>query len=211
MHPYFKKVTEYAEAHTSDLGDVLKALERETHLKTLAPQMLSGPHQGQLLRFISLMHRPERILEIGTYTGYAAICLCAGLPEDGQLHTIEVNRELEWIARKYFKLAGVENKITLHVGDAKIILPELEEQYDLVFIDAGKLDNEFYYELSLNRLNTGGLILIDNVLWSGKVVEKERDIDTASIRAFNDKIQEDKRVENLLLPIRDGLTIVRKK
>ncbi|MEM0991640.1 MAG: O-methyltransferase [Bacteroidota bacterium] len=200
----------YALAHSSLPTEILYELERETHLKTLAPQMMSGPLQGQLFSLISKMIQPKAILEIGTFTAYASICLAQGLAKDGVLHTIEVNEELEYLIRKYLKKANLEQQVQLHIGDAKQIVPSLSEQFDLVFIDAGKNDNAFYYDLALERLTTGGYLLVDNVLWSGKVIRGDQDTDTERIRAFNAKVQQDKRVENVLLPIRDGLFLIRK-
>lgn len=204
------KLREYCEAHTSPASSILYELERETNLKTLAPQMLSGPLQGQLLRFISLLHRPKFVLEVGTFTGYASICLAAGLQEAGQLHTIEVNEELEYLIRKYIDKAGLAKQIQLHIGDARQIIPTLDLSFDLVFIDAGKRDYPFYYELILEKVSPGGIILADNVLWGGKVLAPSKDTDTEMMKAFNEMIQQDQRVENVLLPIRDGLTIIRK-
>jgi len=206
----FKALHTYCAQHATPPSDVLYQLERETHLKTLAPQMLSGPLQGRLLSFLSKLLRPKRILEIGTFTGYAAICMAEGLPDDGRLHTIEVNPELEYLIRKYIKKAGLEDRITAHIGDATQIIPKLNEQFDLVFIDAGKRDYEQHYDLVIEKVNPGGLILADNVLWSGKVVQSEYDADTQKIDAFNKKVLADKRVENLTLPIRDGLLLARK-
>ena len=200
----------YCNAHTSPISKTLYELERETHLKTLAPQMISGPYQGQLLRFISMMVKPECVLEIGTFTGYGAICLSAGLQDEGKLHTIEVNEEMEYLIRKYLEKASLTEKVELHIGDARDLIPTLEASFDLVFIDAGKKDYSLYYELILDKLRPGGLILADNVLWSKKVLYPSKDEDTELIKAFNKMVQEDERVENILLPIRDGLTIARK-
>jgi len=213
--PYFMSSNDapfdYCLAHTTALGPILHALERETHLRTLAPQMLSGEYQGQLLRLLSLMLRPRRILEIGTFTGYTALCLAQGLPDDGMLHTIEVNDELGWMIRKYAKQAQLDHKITLHLGDANTILPTLDEVFDLVFLDAGKLDYPAHYELALKKMHSGSILLADNVLWDGKVAAgNERDETARSLRAFNALVHEDNRVENLLLPLRDGLMMVRK-
>jgi caffeoyl-CoA O-methyltransferase len=201
----------YCEAHTTALPDYMIALERETHLKTLAPQMLSGPIQGQLLKLISQMIRPVRVLEIGTFTGYSAICLAYGLADDGVLHTIEVNPELETIIRKYVGLAGFEHKIKLHMGDAAEIIPTLEGPFDLVWIDAGKMHYAMYYDLIIDKVSPGGYILADNVLWDGKVYAKNtKDKDGLALQAFNEKIHHDKRVENVILPVRDGIMIARK-
>lgn len=201
----------YDLAHTTPLPPLFQSLERETHLRTLSPQMLSGPQQGALLRFISLMLRPRRVLEIGTFTGYAALCLAEGLAEDGLLHTIEVNDELAWLIRQYVEKAGLSDKIRLHLGDAADIVPHLDETFDLIFLDAGKMDYAQHYELVLPKLRPGGFLLADNVLWDGKVAGTEmKDATTLALRAFNDKIHQDPRVENLLLPLRDGLMMVRK-
>ncbi|MBK7869516.1 MAG: O-methyltransferase [Saprospiraceae bacterium] len=210
MTSYYKLLHTYCEAHTTPPSDVLYELTRETHLKTLAPQMLSGHLQGQFLALLSKLARPKAILEIGTFTGYAAICLAQGLAENGVLHTIEPNRELEQIIRKYIAKAELEDKIELHIGRAENIIPTLDLLFDIVFIDAGKQQNEQFYDIVINKLNKGGLIIIDNVLWSGKVISNENDADTQIIRAFNDKVQNDPRVENLMLPVRDGILIARK-
>ncbi len=173
--------------------------------------MLSGPLQGQMLRLLSQLLQPRTILEIGTFTGYSALCLAEGLAPDGKLYTIEGNPELEYLIRKYIQKAEQTEKIELIIGDAKAIIPDLPYEYDLVFIDAGKNDYAFYFDLVVDRVRPGGLILADNVLWSGKVLNGKYDKDTATIHAFNQKIQDDERVENILLPIRDGLIIARKR
>lgn len=212
MQNLFHLIQNYCEQHSSLPDQVLADLERETHLKTLSPQMLSAGAQGKLFEFLALLMQPKTILEIGAFTGYAAICLARGLAPKGILHTIEVNPELEWLARKYFKKAGLDEKIKLHIGDAAGIIPNFpDENFDLILIDAGKQQNELYYEMCLPKLKEGGFILVDNVLWSGKVVQNAKDADTKLIRAFNTKIQTDERVENLMLPIRDGLFMIRKK
>ncbi len=205
-------LNEYCEAHTSPQAPTLYELERETHLKTLAPQMLSGHLQGQMLAFLSKIHRPKLILEIGAFTGYSAICLAQGLQAGGLLHTIEANAELEYLIRKYIALAGLEQRIVLHIGDALEVIPELEGRFDMVFIDAGKQDYSRYYNMLIGRMNPGGLILADNVLWSGKVIagDREEDPDAISLHRFNEMVQQDPRVENIMLPIRDGLLIARK-
>ncbi len=208
---FVKRLSAYCKAHTTPQSDLLYELERETNLKTMSPQMLSGHLQGQFLMLLSTLLQPKVILEIGTFTGYAAICLAQGLAENGILHTIEANRELEHIITKYITKARLENKTQLHFGKAEVIIPTLPLNFDLVFIDAGKQQNDLFYDLVFDKVNPGGLILVDNVLWSGKVVQGENDPDTALIRAFNDKVHQDDRVENLMLPIRDGLLIVRKK
>lgn len=202
---------EYLEAHATDADAVLAELYRETHLHVMNPRMASGPVQGQFLKFIVNMLQPKRILEIGTFTGYSAICLAKALPEGGRLTTIEANREYEDLIRKYFDKAQVSNKIDLVFGDAKQVIPTLRDGFDLVFIDADKNSYPTYYDLVIEKVNVGGFILADNVLWEGKVLNantKERD--TQAIITFNDKVQTDPRVENVLLPIRDGLMMVRK-
>ncbi len=202
---------EYCLAHSSPPSELLRALDRETHLKTLSPQMLSGAYQGALLRFISLMMRPWRVLEIGTFTGYASLCLAEGLAEDGVLHTIEANDELAWLINKYVAEAGLNRKVCLHLGDAADIIPALEETFDLVFLDAGKLDYLNHYEMALPKMRPGGFLLADNVLWDGKVAGGDTKDETARVlRDFNAHVHADARVENLLLPVRDGVMMVRK-
>lgn len=205
------KIMAYCEAHTTPPSPILNELERETHLKTLAPQMLSGAVQGQFLRLITLLLQPKTILEIGTFTGYAAISMAQGLPADGILHTIEANPEIEYIIRKYVAKAELEDKIHLHIGQAEEVIPKLDTTFDLVFMDAGKQYYTTHYNLVIDRVNPGGLILADNVLWSGKVLSDEPDADTQAIQAFNDLVQEDDRVENIMLPLRDGVLMARKR
>lgn len=172
--------------------------------------MASGYLQGTLLRFLSRMIRPATVLEIGSFTGYATLCLLEGLLPQGKIHTIEVNQELAYIIEKYIDRAGAANRIQLHIGDAKKIIPTINATYDLVFIDAGKMHYPQYYDLIIDRVNPGGYILADNVLWDGKVVRVEKDRDTEILDYFNKKIHQDSRVENILLPIRDGLMLARK-
>lgn len=212
--PLFSPILEqYLEAHTSPENEILAALNRETHSKVLSPRMLSGHTQGRFLSMVSNMIRPKNILEIGTYTGYSALCLAEGLAEGGKLHTIEVNPERELIIQKYIKQANLEHQIKLHIGDALEIIPTLDSSFDLVFIDADKKNNLTYYEMLLPKLPKGGFLLIDNVLWSGKVLSEnqKKDSKTQSLQTFNQRIQEDNQVENILLPLRDGLMLVRKK
>lgn len=205
-------IEQYVQNHSSEEMQVLQELSRETQAKVLRPRMLSGHIQGLFLQMISKLIRPERILEIGTYTGYSAICLAQGLNENGLLHTIDVNDELEAIIRKYIDKAGLANKISLHIGNALSIIPTLKETWDLVFIDADKENYLNYYHLVFNHVKPGGWIIADNVLWSGKVVDdNEDDIETQAIRQFNEFIHADERVEHLLLPLRDGLMMIRKK
>ncbi len=205
------KILQYAENHTTKESEVLRELRRETHLTMLQPQMLSGQIQGQLLAFFSQMLCPKAILEIGTFTGYAAICLAQGLAKKGIMHTIEVNEEKETIIRKYLAKANLVDKVKLHIGDAEVIIPTLKETFDLVFIDAGKKQNALYYDMVFDQVRQGGFIITDNVLWGGKVADNASDKRTRLIDEFNKKMQQDERVDNLLLPIRDGLMIVRKK
>ncbi|MBX2893739.1 MAG: O-methyltransferase [Saprospiraceae bacterium] len=205
------KALDYCQNHTSPVNDILAELERETHLRTLSPQMLSGAYQGQLLRFFSLMIRPRRVLEIGTFTGYATLCMAEGLADDGLLHTIEINDELSPIIQKYLRKAGLEKRVQLHLGDAAHIIPRLDETFDLVFIDAGKLDYPLHYELALGKTRRGGFLLADNVLWDGKVAAgDEKDETSRVLRTFNNMVYADERVENILLPLRDGLMVMRK-
>lgn len=208
----FQREWEYCLAHTTEPSAILSALDRETNLKTLSPQMQSGPYQGTLLRFVSQMIRPRRILEIGTFTGYSTLCLAAGLEADGLLHTIEANDELAWIIGKYTAEAGLASKVRLHLGDAGQIIPTLDEVFDLVFLDAGKLDYQQHYEMALPKIRPGGFLLADNVLWDGKVAGGDNKDETARVlRAFNAQVHADERVENIVLPLRDGLMMVRKR
>jgi caffeoyl-CoA O-methyltransferase len=202
---------QYALEHTSLVSAVLNDLERETNLKTLAPQMISGPYQGKLLEFITYMICPKQVLEIGSFTGYASLCIAEGLPVDGKLHTIEVDEELAWFIDKYKTKAGLKEKIVHYTGDAAQIIPQINEIFDLVFMDAGKLDYSSHYELALAKTRSGGFILADNVLWDSKVFSEDKDPTTLAIRAFNDFVNQDPRVENFFLPLRDGLLIIRKK
>ncbi len=203
----------YAENHTSPEDEVLYQLNRETHLKTIHPRMISGHLQGKFLEMVSYMIKPSQILEIGTFTGYSAICLSKGLTLDGCIHTIEKSPELKSMAIKTFAKAGIENQISYYTGDALDIIPKINEKFDLVFIDADKENYLNYYHLIFDKLNSGGFILADNALWSGKVIEKTAatDKDTQGLKAFNDFVQQDDRVENVLLPLRDGIMMVRKK
>ncbi len=205
-----EKLEAYIEAHTRNEGPVLKELDRETYKKVLSPRMLSGHLQGQVLRMLSLMIKPETILEIGTFTGYSAICLAEGLSATGELHTIDVNEELKPMATSYFEKAGLSERIKYTVGNALEIIPKMDLAFDLVFIDADKENYSNYFDLVINKVRQGGYILADNALWSGKVIEPNPDEDTKAIMAFNDKVQADERVENVLIPVRDGLMLMRK-
>ena len=208
-----EKLLQYAEAHTTNESEILKELNRETQAHVLNPRMLSGHLQGRVLSMLSHMIRPQFILEIGTYTGYSAICLCEGLQQHGKLITIDINEELEEMVHKYFDKAGLGHRIEHLNGDATSIIPTLHTNFDLVFIDADKANYSHYYDLVFDKVNTGGYIVADNVLWSGNVLKSESTMDeeTKAIVAFNAKVQDDIRVENVLLPIRDGLMVVRKK
>lgn len=207
-----KKLSIYCERFSTTPEPLLLELERETHLKTLAPQMLTGRLQGQFLALISRLKKPMTILEIGTFTGYGALCLAKGLAEGGTLHTIEVNRELSHISKKYFEKAGMGSAIQLHEGNAMDLIPKMENiSLDMVYLDSGKHDYFNLYELVLPRMNLGGLLLVDNVLWSGKVLEGLTDKDTLLLNSFNKMVQDDERVQNILLPIRDGILVVEKR
>lgn len=203
-------ILRYCEAHTSPPPEILEELERQTYLRTLTPQMISGYYQGRLLSMISQMVRPKRILEIGTFTGYSALCLAEGLTEDGLLHTIEINPEYEKMAMDYISKSGYQRMIRLHVGDALEIIPRLEDKFDLVFIDAAKISYPFYFELIMDKIVSGGFILADNLLWDGKVLRPDSDPDTVTLRNFARSIQEDPRLQNILIPIRDGLMLCRR-
>lgn len=202
----------YLNSHCEPEPQALQFINRETYLKVLKPNMLSGHYQGRLLSMLSKMVQPRRILEIGTFTGYATICLAEGLTEDGIIHTIEVNTEMEEMLRKHFALTDVEKKIKQHFGPAEQVMADLStEVFDLVFIDADKKNNLLYFENILDQVRSGGIIIIDNVLWKGKVYGPEKDADTESFRKLNDSIAADARVEKLILPVRDGILLIRKK
>lgn len=205
------KLDAYANLHTTEESALLKKVNRETHLEVMQPRMLSGHLQGRFLSMISQLHRPKFILEIGTYTGYSALCLAEGLPSDGRLLTLDVNEELASRVRGYFRESPFNDQMEMCIGDATQIIPTIQEKFDLVFIDADKENYSTYFELVIDKMNPGGLIIGDNVLWSGKVVEEKVVYDkaTQSILDFNQKVQNDPRVENVLLPIRDGLMMAR--
>lgn len=204
-------IADYIEAHTSPESDLLKKINRETHAKVMMPRMLSGQLQGRYLSMISHLIKPKNILEIGTYTGYSAICLAEGLAEGGMLTTIDINEELETRVRDYFQQAGLSDKIDYRIGNALAIIPTMDKQFDLVFIDADKENYAKYYDLVFDKVKPGGVILADNVLWSGKVTRPKPDKDTRAILEFNTKVSEDLRVENVLMPVRDGIMMIRKK
>lgn len=206
-------IEEYSEAHTEGENDLLRSLNRETYANVLNPRMLSGHLQGRFLSMISRMIRPERILEIGTYTGYSALCLCEGLKENGRLVTIDINEELEALTRGYFNQSPYATQIDYLIGNALDVIPLLEDTFDIVFIDADKINYIGYYNICLEKVRKGGFIIADNVLWSGKVAEPElrkSDKDTQLLMEFNRMVHEDSNVSNILLPIRDGLMILQK-
>jgi len=207
-----KEIEVYAEEFTREEGEVLAALNRETYAKVMTPRMLSGHLQGQVLRMFSQMIKPANILEIGTYTGYSALCMVDGLQKGGKLITIDVNAELQDIILRYFDKAGKSNQIDSRIGNALQIIPSLQENFDLVFIDADKENYSNYFDLVFDKLNVGGYIIADNVLWSGKVLEDDSNLDkdTIALKEYAKKVKADPRVENVMMPIRDGLLIARK-
>ena len=202
----------YLEDHCDPEPPELQKINRETYLKVLQPHMLSGYYQGRLLSMLSKMMQPKTILEIGTFTGYSTICLAEGLADDGIIHTIEINREMEEMLTQHYKTTNVEKKVKQYFGPAAQIIVEIEENnFDLAFIDADKRNNLHYFQLVIEKIRSGGLIIIDNVLWKGKVYGAENDTDTRLIRELNDHITQDTRVEKLILPVRDGVMLIRKK
>ena len=208
-----KAIDKYTSDHSQPESDLLKRLNRETHLRILKPRMLSGHLQGRALSMISHMISPNTILEIGTYTGYSAICMAEGLTKDGKIITIDKNVELQEMVNRYFSEAGIEDNVQYLLGDAMQLIPKINEPLDMVFIDADKINYYNYFNLVFDKVRSGGFIIADNVLWSGKVVssEKKIDKDTQAIMDFNRLVHEDDRVENVLFPIRDGLMVLRKK
>ena len=213
-----EKIYKYIEDHASVPSEALKWVVKQTHIRTNHARMLSGAAQGQLMRMIAQMCGAKRILELGTFTGYSAICLASALPEDGHLDTLELNDELEDLILEGFEKAGLENKISLHIGDCKETLRRISSEikddlYDIVYIDANKREYCEYYDLVFDMVRSGGLILADNVIWDGKVCQEPlpQDKQTLSIVRFNDMVSKDRRVESVILPIRDGLNVIRKK
>ena len=206
------KIEDYIRKNSSKEPEILKDLNKETYLKVLNPRMLSGHIQGRFLSIITKLIKPKKILEIGTYTGYSAICMAEGLIENGIIHTIDINEELVSIQNKYFAKSKCNNSIIQHVGDARSIIKSINEKFDLVFLDADKENYIEYYDLVIEKVKKGGLIIADNVLWTGKVVEPEKDDDqlTQYLIDFNKMINEDDRVENIILPLRDGLNVILK-
>ena len=212
MHFIPKELDDYVVYHSEDEPELLQELTRETYQKILQPRMLSGHYQGRLLSMISKLTHPKNILEIGTYTGYSALCLAEGIQSDGALHTIDINEELLVFQRSYFDKSPYGKQIFQHLGNALEIIPSLNKTFDLIFIDADKDNYPAYFNAIIDKLNPGGIILSDNVLWSGKVIEplKEDDFSTKALLEYNTILKEDKRIETVVLPIRDGLTISRK-
>ena len=211
MHFISQELEDYIEQHSEKEPELLAALDKETYQKILLPRMLSGHFQGRVLSMLSKLVRPMNILEIGTYTGYSALCLCEGMQENGMLHTIDIKEELVDFQRKYFNKSPWGNQITQHLGEALDIIPTLDLKFDIVFIDADKENYINYFELIVPKMNKGGIILSDNVLWSGKVLEplQKNDISTKVVLEYNQLLKNDTRVESVLLPIRDGLTVSR--
>ena len=205
-----KEIWNYCESVSSAEPDYLKALTRETNLKTLAPQMLSESIMGRMLAFVSRMIQPEQILELGTFTGYGTLCLAEGLPADGRLDTIERNPEHENMVNTYFAKSIYNTQLHLHIGDAFEIIPSLNLTYDLIYLDGAKKHYCEFYDLVFPKLQLGGTLIADNVLWYGNILDKKKNTATASIDAFNKKVYADDRVENLILPLRDGLQLIQK-
>lgn len=206
------KLDDYVVAHSSKEPELLYQLNRETHIKELQPRMLSGAFQGRVLSMLAKMIRPKYILELGTYTGYSALCMAEGLEDGGEIYTIDVNEERQDFVQEYINKAGYEGQIIQHIGNALDLIPTFKKDWDLIFIDADKQNYVNYYNLLIPQLKSGSYILVDNVLWTGKVInENENDLDTTTLREMNKLLTEDSRVENVLLPIRDGLQLVRVK
>lgn len=213
MHFLPQEIDDYVVQHSAKEPELLQKLNRETNQKVLQPRMLSGHYQGRILSMISKLVHPKNILEIGTYTGYSALCLAEGMKADGILHTIDINEELFDLQKKYFEASPYGKQIKQHLGDATEIIPTLKEDFDLVFIDADKPNYPVYFKLIMDKLKPGGIIISDNVLWSGKVVEplKQDDESTRALLEYNRLLAEDVRLETVMLPVRDGLTISRRK
>jgi len=211
MHFISEKLENYVVKHSENEPELLQKLNKETHQKILQPRMLSGHFQGRVLSMLAKILQPKNILEVGTYTGYATLCMAEGLHQEGIIDTIDINEELEEIQNKYFEQSGKRNQIVQHIGNALEIIPKLNKKFDLVFIDADKENYINYWNLILPLMNKGGIVLSDNVLWSGKVLEevKKNDKSTQILMEYNKITQQDLRVETVLLPIRDGLTVSR--
>jgi len=213
MHFLPEKLDDYIVKHSQEEPKLLKQLTRETYQKILQPIMMSGPYQGRVLSMISKLKNPKSVLELGTFTGYSTLCLAEGLQPDGEIHTIDVNEELVDFQRKYFDKSDYGHQIIQHLGNALEVIPKLNKTFDLVFIDSDKPNYVKYFHLVINKLNSGGILLSDNVLWHGKVVDKldPKDLSTKAVLEYNNLLKKDSRIETVLLPIRDGLTISRKK
>jgi len=210
MHLVSDQLDNYMVEHSTKEDSVLQELTRETHLKVQMPQMLSGQLQGTFLEMFTSLLQPKRVLEIGTFTGYSGICLARGLANEGLLYTIDINEELTPMVQRYLHKAGVAEKVKILTGNALLIIPDLNETFDLVFIDADKTNYCNYYDLVIDKVRPGGYIIADNVLWSGKVVEEKKDKDTLAIDTYNKKVANDNRVKNVILSLRDGLNIAQK-
>ena len=205
-----KELSEYVEQHTGPESTLLQDINRDTHAEVMMPRMLSGHLQGRVLSMLSHMIRPRYILEIGTYTGYSALCMVEGMADDGKLVTLDINEELEDRVRSYFQSAGVTDRVHYIIGNALDVIPTLDHTFDLVFIDADKINYINYFDAVIDKVRKGGYIIADNVLWSGKVLDDNPDKDTQAIRDFNQRVHNDERVQNVLLPVRDGLMMLRK-
>ena len=203
------EIDQYCNDHSSPQSSLLQEIERKTHLFTIAPQMLSGHIQGRLLSMISSLKCPNQILEIGTFTGYGTLCLAEGLDQQGELHTIEINEEIIDFTQKFINQSPYANQIHFHCGDALDLIPKMNKKWDLVFIDAGKVDYPMYYELLVPLMNKNGIMIADNVLWSGKVLKNSTNPETVALQEFNKIVTQDPRTENFMLPIRDGLMVVK--
>ncbi len=203
-------IEEYVLSHIDEEPEVLAWLTRETHLRTLKPRMLSGHLQGRMLKMFCSMVSAKRILEIGTFTGYSAICMAESLPDDGELHTLEINDEMEEFLDEVFSKSGLSDKIHLHIGDASSIIPGLDGLFDVIFMDGNKRHYSQYFDVVFPKLRLGGLIIADNTLWDGHVLESSNDAQTIGIQKFNDKVVSDERVERVIVPVRDGMTLIRK-
>jgi caffeoyl-CoA O-methyltransferase len=203
-----EKLSAYCEAHSEKESELLEELNRQTHLKVNQPRMLSGHLQGRFLSFLAALSQPKNILEIGTYTGYSALCLAEGLSENGKLTSIDNNEETQKFAQSFIDKSPFQQNIRLLKGNAMELIPKMNEKWDLVFIDADKVNYAHYFDLIIDKVEKGGLILADNVLWSGKILDEIKDKDTEAIHQFNLKIQGDKRVKSMILPVRDGISIM---
>ena len=206
-----KDILDYVELNSQQEPTLLKELNKETHLKILNPRMLCSSYQGRVLSIISKIIKPKKVLEIGTYTGYSALCIAEGLDKNGIIHTIDINEELKEIQNKYFKKSGFENQIHQHIGNAIEIIPKINECFDFVYLDADKENYDKYFDLVIDKIVSGGVLISDNVLWSGKVLNnKNKDLITQKLIEFNQLVKKDKRLDTIILPIRDGISVSRK-